>query len=437
MLRNVCMITLIGLSSFASATEATKFTAVLKEHAQLPANTFVLPPDSAPSYFNHSGRFTAKDNQRVEQNYHIYQPATGLALPFPGQPIQGFSGIRAIDHDHYLVLTDNGFGRAINSADALLMFHKVQVDWDTGRVNVQETIFLTDPDRKVPFPITDETSPARFLTGADFDPESIQPTEDGYWIGDEFGPWLIHVDNKGVVQDVIATHVNGTHYASPDNPFLLMPNPNEKSPDVITMRSGGFEGMAISADKKTLYPLLEKPIYDVTAGKPETVNGQPVLRMLSFDLDNKTWGDQVLYYPLENPRHAIGDFNMIDDHRALIIERDNGTGDPRENWSKNPARFKRVYLVDLDQVNDQGVIRKLAYIDLMDIQDPNKVAIRGTIDGIFTFPFFTIENVDRIDEHHIVIANDNNYPFSVGREQGRVDDNEIIVLDVRDFLQAK
>ncbi|WP_245846652.1 hypothetical protein ACSTAY_17750 [Vreelandella alkaliphila] len=49
----------------------------------------------------------------------------------------------------------------------------------------------------------------------------------------------------------------------------------------------------------------------------------------------------------------------------------------------------------------------------------------------------TIENVDRVDESTIVVANDNNYPFSIGRQQGRADDNELILLNVEDFLNAQ
>lgn len=35
------------------------------------------------------------------------------------------------------------------------------------------------------------------------------------------------------------------------------------------------------------------------------------------------------------------------------------------------------------------------------------------------------------------VANDNNYPFSMGREEGRADDNEFILLNVADFLAAE
>ena len=82
-------------------------------------------------------------------------------------------------------------------------------------------------------------------------------------------------------------------------------------------------------------------------------------------------------------------------------------------------------------------MKKVGYIDLMDIQDPNRVARAGGRDGKLTFPFFTIENVDLVDADHIIVGNDNNLPFSSGRALGRSDDNELILLKVTDLLKAK
>ena len=423
--------------SYAESKAIPEYEAVLTKHAQLPAQTFTLAPKDAPQYFNLSGRFTTQNNQRSTLPYSIYDDKTALARPFPGQPIQGFSGIRSLGDNKFLVLTDNGFGTKSNSADAMLMFHEVEVNWESGRVIVNKTTFLSDPHNKVPFPITSETSEQRYLTGADFDIESIQPVDDGYWFGDEFGPWLIKTDKTGVIENVIATQIDAKQYMSPDNAFVKLANPGEQAPAINTKRSGGFEGMAISQDGKTLYPMLEKPIFNATNGASETIQGQPVLRILAFDNSQQKWLENITYYPLAAANHAIGDFNMIDQHRALIIERDSGQGDPRQGWASNPAQFKRIFLIDFRDKDENNILRKIAYIDLMNIKDPNGVATHGTQDGIFTFPFVTIEDVDRVDDSTIVVANDNNYPFSVGRRQGQADDNEFILLSVPDFLNAK
>jgi hypothetical protein len=102
-----------------------------------------------------------------------------------------------------------------------------------------------------------------------------------------------------------------------------------------------------------------------------------------------------------------------------------------------PAKFKRIYKIDLAQADADGFVKKVGYIDLMDIQDPNKVARAGAKDGKLTFPFFTIENVEVVDADHIIVGNDNNLPFSSGRALGKSDDNELILLKVTDLLKAK
>jgi len=437
MLRHIVALTagLLASSATVHAQDAQQFTATLKAHAQVPAQTFLAPPADAPASLNVSGRFAT--GSRIEALYGALDAKSGLGRPFPGQPLQGFSGIRSLGDDRFLILTDNGFGNKGNSSDAMLMFNIFKIDWEAGRPTIEKTVFLKDPNRVIPFLIVNEHTESRYLTGGDFDPESIQPVGDHYWIGDEFGPFLVEVDGEGVVQRVVKTAPGGTEYKSPDNPTISLPNPGTPVTGVMTQRSGGYEGMALGSDGRTLYPLLEKPVYDEASSAFQTIGERPVLQLLEFDTEAGAWSDTIRYYPLEDATHAIGDFNIIDGTRALIIERDNNEGDPRDEAVEKPAAFKRIYLVDLERADEDGVLEKIAYIDLMDIQDPEGIAPRGTIDGVFNFPFVTIEDVDRVDETTIVVANDNNYPGSVGREAGRADDNEIVLLDIGEFLSAE
>ncbi|WP_258318159.1 esterase-like activity of phytase family protein, partial [Escherichia coli] len=78
-----------------------------------------------------------------------------------------------------------------------LFFHRIAPDFAAGTVERLETVFLRDPNRKVPFPIANETTEGRYLTGADFDPESIQYLDGEIWIGDEFGPSILRVAMDG------------------------------------------------------------------------------------------------------------------------------------------------------------------------------------------------------------------------------------------------
>ncbi len=68
----------------------------------------------------------------------------------------------------FWTLSDNGFGSKANSSDAMLFLHQVKFDWNTGKVDVVKNVFLSDPDKKAPFPIVLEGAEKRYLTGARF-----------------------------------------------------------------------------------------------------------------------------------------------------------------------------------------------------------------------------------------------------------------------------
>ena len=437
-----------------SAMARTKYSAVLEGHAVLPALTLVPPPADAPEQLQISGRYAGPPGQRVDTPESVpgisalsdkaAPRPTGISLPLKGQPVQGLSGIKNLKDGTFLTLTDNGFGSKANSPDAMLMFHVLKPDWKSGAVERVSTTFLHDPDRKVPFRIVNEYTPKRYLTGSDFDLESVQPIGDTLWFGEEFGPFLIKTDRSGKVLQVFETKVDGKTVRSPDHPSMTMPG----APGPVKFevrRSKGFEGMAASPDGKFLYPLLEGPLV-TEAGEREAKDGKRFLRILEFDVAKGEYTGKSFKYVLEAPANSIGDFNMIDTSTGLIIERDDTEGDVAQACTEGalkpdcfnvPAKFKRIYKVDFAQADADGFVKKVGYIDLMDIDDPQKVARQGGRDGKLTFPFFTIENVDLVDADHIIVGNDNNLPFSSGRALGKADDNELILLKVTDLLKAK
>ena len=453
--------TALSLIAFAaSAQQEQRFEARVAGHAVLPAMTMALPPADAPRDALVSGKFAGASTERNEAPGSFAAttgPApdgrpTGLSLPFVGQPVQGFSGIKPVTGEAgaYWVLTDNGFGNKRNSGDALLAFRKIRPDFRTGQVAVLQTVWLTDPDRRVPFRIANEATEARYLTGADFDPESIQPAPDGsgFWIGEEFGPFLVKVDMQGRVQRVVPTLLDGKPLMGPDHPALSVGATPTARVNFRVRRSGGYEGMALLPDGSRLWALIEQPLLAEGSDEPEGA----FIRMLEFDVARGEWTGRSLKFRLAEGAVAIGDFNMIDDRRALVIERDNGEGDPSlacrdgqrpPNCFATPARVKRVSLIDLGAPDAEGFVRKLGYIDLMAMQDPDRLArLRGDRGANapadqLSFPFLTIENVAMVDADHIILGNDNNLPFSAGRHLTRADDNEMLLLRVPELLRAR
>jgi hypothetical protein len=165
----------------------------------LPALSFIEAPADAPDDLKTSGKYTT--GRRVDAIGSVMGKSndrpTGVSLPFKGQPLQGHSGIKVMPDGSFWVITDNGMGSRTNSPDSMLYLNRHKIDWATGKVERQETVFLHDPDKKVPFRIVHEDTASRYLTGADFDTEGFQIIGDTFWIGDEFGPYILKADRNG------------------------------------------------------------------------------------------------------------------------------------------------------------------------------------------------------------------------------------------------
>lgn len=370
--------------------------ATLVGWSALPTQTYV--PDSAPS-----GHWT---------NGNAAEPA-----PYPGQPVQGFSATHAFADGSYLVMSDNGFGAKANSADFELAVHRIRPDLATGRTSYDGLEFnLSDPERHIPWTIWRDgaceasgslpagyacPAPDRILTGWDFDPESMQIAKDGtFWFGEEFGPYLLHTNDRG---DLLEPPIATPGVTSPSNPMI-----GDSSANLAN--SKGYEGMAIAPNGRVLHPMLEGAVAeDKAAGLGAD------LRI--YTVSNGAFHEGFLRYRMESASHALGDFIMVNGHEALVIERDNLQG--------AAADFKRIYLVDLSDEDQDGYVEKSLLVDLMDVRNPDRL---GGFGETFTFPYFTIEDVEIVDSRTIAVMNDNNFPATGGRGADVPDANEYLEI---------
>jgi hypothetical protein len=412
---------------FAVGAALAEPRAALEALATLPANSFIAPPADASQDFASPGNFS----QSGLRNSDVMHPRTReTALPAPGQVVQGVSALRAAGDGSWWALSDNGFGAKLNSPDAMLMLHRVRFDWARGAVTVEETLFLSDPNFQAPFHIGEENSTVRYLTGADFDPESLVVRADGgFIIGEEFGPYLLGFDAQGRLEWARPAMADGQLVRSVDNPLLGPTDLGETSPANLR-RSRGFEGMDASGD--AILAMLEGPIQ--TKDGPEKG-----LRILEYSPKLQAFTRKSWLYTLEDPRHAIGELTVIGPGLALVIERDNGQGDAARACAPEraavpaptdcflrPARFKRIYRVRLPEGG--GAVVKEASIDLLTLVDGRTKPKKRRAPPTFSFPFQTIESVAVLPDGRLLIANDNNFPFGRARAPDEIDATEFIIV---------
>jgi glycerophosphoryl diester phosphodiesterase len=340
----------------------------------------------------------------------------GIHFPTPSQPVEGFSGIVAGERDgEYLAIADNGFGNKANSFDFHIRAYVLRPDFKTadggmGAIGVGPFIEFSDPWQHIGFPIRNETG-SRVLTGADLDPESIQRGPHGdLWVGDEFGPWLLHFDADGRLLEA--------PYPLPEG-LVAATNPLSSGP-VRVNNSRGIEAMAMTPNGRYLYVVLEGAVI-----------GDPVgsRRVYEFDIHRGEFTARMADYHVElegngTDAHFVADAQALEDRRLLILERDGFV-----------ARFRRVYEVDLREVGADGSLTKREVVDLAAIPDPDGVSLPPIHTGDvglgdpFRVMCESIEALYVLPGRDLLLGCDNNFP-NTGRNPNLADDNELIVVDV-------
>ncbi len=167
--------------------------------------------------------------------------------------------------------------------------------------------------------------------------------------------------------------------------------------------------MALNTSGDKLYTLLEQRVTGDPAG---------TLRINAFDVASEMFGTEQFLYQLSAGGTNIGDMTALSDTQFLVIERDGGQG--------AGALFKKVFLIDFNQIDAEGHLIKTEIVDLLNIADPDDLNGDGSTQ--FNFPFTTIEDILAIDAYTLLIGNDNNYPGSSGRTPGVPDNNEFLLL---------
>jgi len=161
------------------------------------------------------------------------------------------------------------------------------------------------------------------------DSEGLVALADGtFWISDEYGPWLVHVDAEGRTLERIG------------------PFPASKSlPKVLALRrpNRGMESLTITPDGRTLVGVMQNPVDnpDTAIRKTSRLN-----RIVAYD--PRTGASRQYAYLLDATSAVVSEIAAITHSTFIVSERDQlFPGDP-----KSPSKLKRIYKIDLSKASD-------------------------------------------------------------------------------------
>ncbi|KAJ8103189.1 esterase-like activity of phytase-domain-containing protein [Lipomyces tetrasporus] len=230
------------------------------------------------------------------------------------------------------------------------------------------------------------------------DPESINLVngkgEDGFWITDEYGPYMYRFNSRGMMVqairpvDALIPIRNGTQQFSADAPRLNSGEDDDVIPANPTSgrnNNQGFEGGSLSPTGKYLYSLLQSATIQ-DGGSDKTTNRYT--RLFRYDITNvnfpKLVGEWVVPLPMyndptkkpkNNPRTAAqSELYALSDTRFLVLSRDSSFGHGQDESASN---YRQVDTFDISKATNIYNVEKYNKIG-------GAVAPDGKLDGAIT-----------------------------------------------------
>jgi len=161
------------------------------------------------------------------------------------------------------------------------------------------------------------------------DSEGLVALADGtFWISDEYGPWLVHVDADGRTLERVG------------------PFPGAKSlPKVLALRrpNRGMESLTITPDGRTLVGLMQNPVDNPTSAVRKTSR---LNRLVAYD--PRTGASRQYAYLLDATSAVVSEIAAVTATTFIVSERDQLFPGDR----KSPSKLKRIYKIDLAQASD-------------------------------------------------------------------------------------
>ena len=190
------------------------------------------------------------------------------------------------------------------------------------------------------------------------DSEGLVLVSDGFYVSDEYGPYLYKFDATGrMIQAIQPPQAylprrNGTISFSADSPPFYNPNETIAPANTETGRDNnqGLEGLTISKDGKTLYSLLQSALDQ--EGGPDNPNRLQA-RLLEYDISTSTpaySAEYVITLPLyassktKSKVAAQSEIHALSPTQFLVLSRDSGAG---RGQSSSTSLYRHADIFDI------------------------------------------------------------------------------------------
>jgi hypothetical protein len=195
----------------------------------------------------------------------------------------------------------------------------------------------------------------------------VYPGDGTVWVSEEYGPYVYHYRHDGGLLDVIrppeafipmrrdSSGQLVENFSANSPPIGVTYNPSPGNPVSGRQNNQGFEGLALSPDRQTLFVLLQSAlIQDLDSANIATTRRNT--RLLVYDLRHhkpRLIGEYVVQLPLYQDQTtaqtrlltaAQSELLALNDHQFLVLSRDSGAG----FTTNNPASvYRSIDLLDI------------------------------------------------------------------------------------------
>jgi hypothetical protein len=313
------------------------------------------------------GSGIALDLESWRKNWFGY---TGVlyALPDRGWNTQGTTDFRGRLH-RFEFTFQPFYGASTANQNQLRLHYRSSLLFDDRKTTGLDPSYVSKPTRKFPaLPF----GPDKHLS---VDDEGVVlPGDDTVWISDEYGPYIYHysLSHSGKLLDVIRPpdafipkrkDSSGNlvdNFSANSPPVGVTYDPSPGNPVSGRQNNQGFEGLALSPNRKTLFVFLQSAtIQDLDTKSIRTTRRNT--RLLAYDLrpsEPKLVGEYVVQLPLfQDPTTttptlliaAQSELYALNDHQFLVLARDSSAG---FNATNPTSIYRSVDLLDISKATN-------------------------------------------------------------------------------------